>query len=176
VGHPATAKVTRAENELMTCEPQIEALREEIRRAGTQVRQKRITTVLGVFAPLAAIVLITVLFFLGLSLWNGWIAVLALLGIALFALTAIGVIASLLALFVAARCRSRECKRLRVELARLDLGSCAQVLTTLRTSRPGDTRKIAEALARDIGLPAELVPAAAPSARCDEASPAEETR
>jgi hypothetical protein len=49
----------------------------------------------------------------------------------------------------------------------------AAVLLPLMTSRLGDTRKLTSALVRDFKLPTELTPAAAPDARGDEASPAE---
>jgi hypothetical protein len=57
---------------------------------------------------------------------------------------------------------------LRAKLAALPDEQRAQVLRPLQQDRSRDTRKLASALARDLGLPTEVTPASAPGGRGDE--------
>jgi hypothetical protein len=62
---------------------------------------------------------------------------------------------------------------IRQKLTALPAERVAEVLLPLRQDRSRDTRQLATAIARDLGLPTELSPAPAPDAHGDEASPAE---
>jgi hypothetical protein len=64
---------------------------------------------------------------------------------------------------------------MRRRLAPLPPEARTAVLLSLPPDASEDTRNIAESLLREFGVPSELAPAAAPEARGDEASPAEES-
>jgi hypothetical protein len=168
----------------VTDEPQIAALREEIRRAGGFAG--RIRWFLVVIPPL----LFAAYFF-----WNGLWTPLAhapdpdpgRLNVGKIAFSAFmggwagiyGLAACLpIGHALAAGYRSRSRRRARRALGAVSSVDRASVLLPLRSSADRDTRVIVEELVRELDLaaelrPAELTPAAAPNARGDEASPAE---
>jgi hypothetical protein len=144
----------------VTDEQQIAALREAIRRAGWVTHRLRLFAVIGVSFPFALIAALG-------TLLSGW-------GTALEYITYAGaaaLVSAEIALPAGAFSRWVRRRRIRGWLADLPPGQMADVLTSLRNDRLGDTRKLAAGLRRDFGLRRELAPATAPEARGDEPSP-----
>jgi hypothetical protein len=155
-------------------ERQIAALREDIRRAGKEARLLRwriASAVLGAFFAYSLY---------GLAMVSPWLgdgraaARLFLAGaVAVVAITGC-VAAGAVALPAAAALRCWRRGRIGRSLAAMaSPDRAALLLRQLERDPLGDTRKIAASLARSIPAPGELSPAAAPTTRGDEASPAE---
>jgi hypothetical protein len=162
----------------VTDEPQIAVLREEVRRAGRATRTVRLSVGAAVFIPLTGLVLLGAAWTLiapveyyQRHMWHD-----VAIALALSVFWAVLPLAALIALPLAIAFRQGRRRRLADRIASLDDPSRAAVLSPLSSDALGDTRKLANALLRDFGLPAELTPAAAPGARGDEANPAEPTR
>lgn len=161
---------------------QIAALREEIRRAGKWVRDLRFAaggTILG-FALLLALVAVVgnLLHFsdeddpltIASLIIPQWIAA----PVACASVGLIGVVC--IALPLAAGVRALWRLRIGRRLSRLNEHDRAAVLLHLGSGERDDTRKVVAGLARRFNLSAEVIPAAAPDARGDEASAAESGR
>jgi hypothetical protein len=103
------------------------------------------------------------------SVWN-WIGGLALATVIYFWLgRALG---ATLILPIVALHRLQQ-RQLRRRLLQLSSAERASVLLPLRNDPLPDTRGLVEPLLRELGLPSELTPAAAPEGRGDETSPAD---
>jgi hypothetical protein len=152
-------------------EPQIAALREEIRRAGTDARWARIciaSVVVGGFIALGLVGLLLSLDWLG----DGRIEARFWLAGAVAAFATGGcLVTGAAALPVAAVLRAVRARRLRRRLVTLAPATCAEIVAPLKREPLGDTRKIAAYLATSLRVPSELAPATAPDARGDEPSP-----
>jgi hypothetical protein len=151
----------------------VAALREEIRRAGQDARDKRRTRfgcclgagtcwlLFGVFAMLISRYDLPgdtpERQQLDLAIWFGIVSA------ALIAMP------SLYARFLHWRLRSRIRRRLKD----VSPAARAEILLPLRTDSRWETRAIVAPLLREFGLPAEVTPSGAPEACGDEASPAE---
>jgi hypothetical protein len=168
----------------MTNDRQIGALREEVRRAGLLSRALRLA--------ILALLLVSVV---GWAAWRQGLAHIGVTGIALRNGTtgvwsvgpawamfmdqwhaALGVAgAALLAGLACLKIASPWLRRraLRYQIAALPHEQRAQVLGPLQRDTSRDTRKLASALARELGLPTEVSPALT-TARGNEASPGEQ--
>lgn len=154
-------------------EVRIAVLRAEIRRVGRLIARVELgAPVASVAMLLAACVLVPVLLiveprWLGpVPAGKGW------LGQACILLARAGLTGVLLGVPLSMVYRGRQVAAIRARLAT----SSSQERTTILLplwSEPGDTRDLAEELNRGFRVGGELVPAAAPDARGDEASPAE---
>ena len=158
----------------MSDEQQIAALREEIRLAGKVTRGIRA----GLAAPVVALVLLLVAATLEFASHFRYVPFRVLLGgfapvLGRDVLAGASVVL-LVAYPVALSYRSWRRLRLYKKLSALPQEQRAAVLVPLRTEKVGDTRKIVEPLIRQFRLPTELAPAAAPDARGDEPTPAEQ--
>jgi len=148
---------------------QLSALREEIRKVGKSTRCWRwaslplcVPTVrIAVGSP--AVFLATWRFFPRLSFG-------ALVND--LSLTAL-LFGCVLSLLVAPIYRGLRSIRLRRRLAVVPPDQLSGLLLPLLSDPARDTRKLAGALLRDFGVPAEVSPATAPGARGDEVSPAD---
>jgi len=156
-------------------EPQIAALRDDIRRAGQNTRIVRLVVAAGVFTPLAA--LLAAVAYLSLPVWGGWLGWTVGIPVWIFALLTFGgvfcLLSGLVALPFGVARRALHRRRLGSRLAVLAPTECAHLLRSLEQERLDDTRKLAASLLRDFGGATELTPATLPNARGDEASPAE---
>jgi len=154
-----------------TPDSQIEGLRERVRQAGESVLAVRITTAALVAAPCLLFALIASLIHdpSEEAAWGGRPAVvppwLVWLGVAF-------VLGALVGLMAAALFRRLQRARVRRTLATFSREQQAETLTPLLAHPSGDIRKMVAPLFRELALPTELAPVAAPDGRGDEpASP-----
>jgi hypothetical protein len=152
----------------MTDQQQIAALRKGIQRAGRKTGRTRRILVWSLIGAAAAVVAHALVALPRLD--PGSPLPIEALGIAL----CFGVgFALLIALPSAVLYRLRCLGAMRRHLARLPPEARAAVLLPLPPDASQDARSIAESLRRGFGMRTELIPASAPDARGDEASPAE---
>ena len=134
-------------------EPDLAALREEIREAGRSTRNTRVGCWLAVVFPAAVWSALVAWSFRDFGVnWRGMATFFA--DAALWGLY--------IALPGAAFYRRLLGATLRRPLAALSPEQQAEVLLPLESDPQGDTRQIAESLLREFGLPTELTPAASP--------------
>jgi hypothetical protein len=152
-------------------DPQLTALRDEIRSAGASVRVQQIIVRVAIGISLAPSLVAMVLSGVGESLESRGLPAptpafewaLGLSGVALSAL-----FTALFGIMARGADRRSRCDLLVRRLAGLSDAEQAAVLLPLRSDGSADTRRIAEGLIGKVRLPAELVPAAAPEGRGDE--------
>ena len=144
----------------MSDEAQIATLQREVRRAGQQTFDLRVKWVNWGVGILAVVSLATLLlaYVPGLELvaFVGCMAVPA------------GVLIGLFGLAGGTAWRRSKREALARQLSRISASDRAAVLLPLRKELLVDTRAIAEALIRELGVSTELSPAAAPDGRGDE--------
>jgi hypothetical protein len=143
-------------------------LRNEIQHSGTLIgRLRRIGAVAGVTAGPCC--LLAILFLASRWPFASWWQ-LAVLGLALMVLVLLGLVVGLGVGVPASGALLLERRaKLRQRLAELPREQQLAVLGPLRDAR-GDTRRLVAPLLRELRPPAELIPAATPSGRGDEAS------
>ena len=141
---------------------QIAALRERIRQAGRVAQQTRQAIVLSSWWLFAAVLILTSC---------GWVLFHPVTFRVACATVIIGAVGSLVGLGTAAGYRTLKRRQLRAALTTVERQQAIPLLAPL-WEEGGDTRKIVAPLLRELRVSSEVAPAAGPTGRGDEISPA----